>query len=73
MLILRRHRAHRFAVAALAAALAIFSAPLASLLHEASVRHIACLEHGEMVDAPAFTAAELAAPQHHPARTVLEK
>jgi len=26
-----------------------------------------------MVDAPAFTAAELAAPQHHHARTVLEK
>ena len=73
MLILRRTAARRLSAAALATALSVLAAPLAGIQHEATVRHITCIEHGELVDAAPLTAAELAAPEHHHARTVLER
>jgi hypothetical protein len=61
------------AAVALATALAVFSAPLVASEHEASVRHVTCLEHGELIDAAPLTFAELNAPAHHHARNVFEE
>ena len=70
-----RHAATRKlpAATALATALCVLLAPLAGIWHEATVRHIACLEHAELVDAAPLTQAELTAPEHHHARTVVEQ
>jgi hypothetical protein len=47
----RLHRASRGVGAALA--LLTFASPLVGSWHEAAVRHVACPEHGELIDAPA--------------------
>jgi hypothetical protein len=74
MLIFRRTAARRLpAAAALATAVCVLSAPLAAILHESNVRHVECALDGELVDAAPPTAAELAAPEHHHARTVAER
>lgn len=61
------------AAVAMATAACVLSAPLAGIWHEATARHIACLEHGELVDAAPLTRAELAAPEHRHAQTVVEQ
>jgi hypothetical protein len=45
------HRVFRASGAALA--LLVFASPFLGSLHEAAVRHVACLEDGELIDAPA--------------------
>jgi hypothetical protein len=47
----RVHRVSRGVGAALA--LLTFASPLLETVHEASVRHVACPEDGELIDAPA--------------------
>jgi hypothetical protein len=65
---------HRASFTARALALALvglfLQGQLASLLHSATVRHVVCSEHGELVDLPAGDAAagpELAAADAQPA------
>ncbi len=46
-----RVRAHRIVrTTASALALLVFASPVLATLHEASVRHVACPEHGELVE-----------------------
>ncbi len=61
------------AAASLATAVAVLAAPLASIEHDATVRHVTCLEHGELIDAAPLSPAEASAPAHHHARTVAEQ
>ena len=53
-------RSDRVVIRGAAAALAVLTAasPVASSFHEASVRHVACPEDGELIDAPAQAAHE---------------
>jgi len=63
----RLARAHRQGVRAVGIALALLTgaAPLLASLHNTVVRHIACPEDGELIDAPA-------GPPHHHGRVGLE-
>jgi len=73
MILSRRIPTRLSAVTALVTAVVVLAAPLAGIEHEASVRHVACLLDGEMVDAAPLSAAELAAPEHHHSRSVVER